>query len=198
MTYARVNRRRLSLSGALVKVAGKMAQTQKQIVNRTRQKVRLINFNDTIIEGFIFIAYNQRVSDLLNDDRGFIPVETPAGDVRVISKRAIMEIEIPGGESGERSDDVVVLTGGNAYDLLGVPTDADDGVVRAVYLDKMKSINIEQVGELCGNVDLVHAARVIRERYSAAYDSISHTRKIEAIAAAMKASQPKRTRFGDT
>ncbi|MEQ1931113.1 MAG: hypothetical protein ABL957_11390 [Parvularculaceae bacterium] len=175
-----------------------MAQTQKQIVNRTRQKVRLINFNDTIIEGFIFIAYNQRVSDLLNDDRGFIPVETPAGDVRVISKRAIMEIEILGGEAGDRSDDVVVLTGGNAYDLLGVPTDADDGVVRAVYLDKMKSISIEQVDELSGNPDLVHAARVIRERYSAAYDSISHTRKIEAIAAAMKASQPKRTRFGDS
>lgn len=185
-------------SGAHVNSAGKMAQTQKQIVNRTRQKVRLINFNDTIIEGFIFIAYNQRVSDLLNDDRGFIPVETPAGDVRVISKRAIMEIEILGGEAGDRSDDVVVLTGGNAYDLLGVPTDADDGVVRAVYLDKMKSISIEQVDELSGNPDLVHAARVIRERYSAAYDSISHTRKIEAIAAAMKASQPKRTRFGDS
>ena len=176
-----------------------MVQTSKQIVSRTRQKVRLINFNDTIIEGYIFIAYNQRVTDLLNDDRGFIPVETGSGDVRVISKRAIMEIEILGGETAENGadKDVVVLTGGNAYDLLGVSPDADDAVVRAVYLDKMKSVNVDLIADTTANSDLVHAAKVIRERYSAAYDAISHTRKIEAIAAAMKAAQPRRTRFGE-
>lgn len=175
-----------------------MAQAAKQTVSRTRQKVRLINFNDTIVEGYIFVAYNQRVSDLLNDDRGFIPVESASGDVRVISKRAIMEIEILGGDDGAGDKkDVVVLTGGNAYDLLGVAPDADDGVVRAVYLDKMRSVNVEQIAQLTDNDDIVHAAKVIRERYSAAYDSISHTRKIEAIAAAMKAAQPKRQRFGD-
>ena len=176
-----------------------MPHVSKQVVNRVRQKVRLINFNDTIIEGFIFVAQGQRVSDLLNDDRGFIPVESASGDVRVVSKRAIMEIEIlekdaPGGKS---EPEVVVLGGGNAYDLLGVEPDADDSVVRAVYLDKMNSIDIDRLRALAPNPDLVRAASVIRDRYAAAYDSICHTRQIEAIAAAVKAAQPKRRRFGE-
>ncbi len=175
-----------------------MAQANKQVVTRARQKVRLITFNDNIIEGYIFIAQGQRVSDLLNDDRGFIPVETAAGDVRVISKRAIMEIEILGGDEGGGGKDFVVLGGGNAYELLGVPPNADDATVRAVYLDKMRSVNLAEIAALTDNADLVHAAKVLRERYSAAYDAISHTRKVEAIAAAMRAAQPKRTRFGDS
>jgi hypothetical protein len=177
-----------------------VVQTNKQIVNRTRQRVRIITFNDMIVEGHIFIAYGQRVSDLLNDDRGFIPVETASGDVRVFSKRAIMEIEIlqsPEDETATEKSDVVVLGGGNAYDLLGVDPNADDGLIRAVYLDLMRSIDMDQIKTVTGNADLLRAAQHIRDRYAAAYDSISHTRQIEAIAAAVKAAQPRRRRFGD-
>jgi hypothetical protein len=176
-----------------------MSQASKQVVNRVRQKVRLINFNDMIIEGFIFVSQGQRVSDLLNDDRGFIPVESASGDVRVISKRAIMEIEIleKTAPKESRDSEVVVLGGGNAYDLLGVEPDADDSIVRAVYLDRMNSIDLERLRALAPNQDLIRAANVIRDRYAAAYDSICHTRQIEAIAAAVKASQPKRRRFGE-
>lgn len=179
-----------------------MVQSSKQVISRARQKVRLINFNDNIIEGYIFIAYGQRVSDLLNDDRGFIPVESASGEMRVVSKRAIMEIEIldkPESDrtSGDGASDVVVLGGGNAYDLLGVKPDAEDGLIRAVYLDKMNSVDIELLQSMTQNNDVLQAARIIRDRYEAAYDSICHTRKIEAIAAAMKAAQPKRRRFGD-
>jgi hypothetical protein len=70
-------------------------------------------------------------------------------------------------------------------------------VIRAVYLDKLKSIDLDRLAATSGNSDLLRAANIIRDRYSAAYDAISHTRKIEAIAAAMKATQPKRTRFGE-
>lgn len=179
-----------------------MTQSSKQVISRIRQKVRLITFNDAIIEGFIFVSQGQRVSDLLNDDRGFIPVESAAGEVRVISKRAIMEIEIlekdgPAERRDAGGSDVVVLGGGNAYDLLGVEPDADDGVVRAVYLDKMNSIDVDRLQQVSPNLDLIRAAQIIRDRYAAAYDSICHTRQIEAIAAAVKASQPKRRRFGE-
>jgi hypothetical protein len=175
-----------------------MAQTGKQVVNRTRQKVRLINFNDTILEGYIFVAYGQRVSDLLNDDRGFLPIESSSGEVRVVSKRAIMEIEILANtDAGKQDEEFVILGGGNAYDLLGVEQDAEDAVIRAVYLDKLKSIDLDRLAATSGNSDLLRAAKIIRDRYSAAYDAISHTRKIEAIAAAMKATQPKRMRFGE-
>jgi len=165
--------------------------------------VRLINFNDTIIEGFVFLAYNQRISDLLNDDREFLPIATNEGEVRVMSKRAIMEIELIADDSGrnrrkdDETEDVVQLMSGNAYDILGAPQGSDDASVRAIYLEKIASVEPTKVLEAFNNSDLALAAEQLENRYSAAYDAITHTRQIEAIAEAVKASQPKRRRFGD-
>jgi|GEM_PF-2318161 len=180
-----------------------MVSNDKPTISRRRQKVRLINFNDTIIEGFVFLAYNQRISDLLNDDREFLPIATNEGEVRVMSKRAIMEIELIADDSGrnrrkdDETEDVVQLMSGNAYDILGAPQGSDDASVRAIYLEKIASVEPTKVLEAFNNSDLALAAEQLENRYSAAYDAITHTRQIEAIAEAVKASQPKRRRFGD-
>ncbi|MEL7492142.1 MAG: hypothetical protein AAGJ73_15645 [Pseudomonadota bacterium] len=187
-----------------MKAARKMMSTSgKQAISRRRQKVRLINFNDTIIEGYVFLAYNQRVSDLLNDDRDFLPVATDAGEMRVMSKRAIMEIEVIEDDSErnrrkeDRSEEVVQLMSGNAYDILGAQQNADDATIRAIYLDKIASVDPTKVLEAFNNSELAQAAEQLANRYSTAYDAITHTRQIEAIAEAVKATQPKRRRFGD-
>lgn len=174
-----------------------MSSQGKSIVNRSRQRVRIINFNDNITEGFVFIAYGQRVSDLLNDDREFLPVESASGEVRVLAKRAIMEIEMLGAAPEQKNaDNVVSVISGNAFDLLGAPTDSDDAMVRAIYLDRIDSLNPERLEAATQNVDLLAAADHLRSRYTAAYDAILHTRQIEAIAAAVKAAQPRRRKFG--
>lgn len=180
-----------------------MSMNGNQSISRRRQKIRLINFNDTIIEGYVFLAYNQRVSDLLNDDRDFLPVATDAGAMRVMSKRAVMEIEVIEDESQEKRrkedqrDDVVQLISGNAYDVLGAEQNADDATIRAIYLDKIGSVDPSKVLETFHNPELAFAAEQLANRYSTAYDAITNTRQIEAIAEAVKATQPKRRRFGD-
>ena len=180
-----------------------MVSSDKPTISRRRQKVRLINFNDTITEGYVFLAYNQRISDLLNDERDFLPLATNAGEVKVISKRAIMEIELIENDCGQKrrkddqTEEVVQLMSGNAYDILGVPQESDDDIVRAIYLEKIASVEPKRVLEMFNNSDLALAAEQLENRYSAAYDAITHTRQIEAIAEAVKASQPKRRRFGD-
>jgi len=176
-----------------------MMASSKSTISRTRTKVRLINFNDAITEGYIFLAYSQRISDLLNDDREFLPLESQAGEMRVVSKRAIMEIEIlVDDEKTKRSGgEVVSLISGNAYDILGAPQDADDAIVRAIYLDKVASVSEETLLRYTTNQDLINAGGQLSQRYRAAYDAITNTSQIEAIAAAVKAAQPKRRRFGD-
>ncbi len=181
-----------------------MRTSDKRSMSRRRQRVRLINFNDCITEGYVFLAYDQRVSDLLNDERGFLPLATEAGEVKVFSKRAIMEIELLEDDSGERRrrtedqvEDVVQVMSGNAYDILGAHQDADDAQVRAAYLGRIASVDVEQIRRVSDNEDLARAAEQLAKRYSAAYDAITHTRQIEAIAEAVKASQPKRRRFGE-
>ncbi len=175
-----------------------MASNSKAAISRQRAKVRLINFNDTITEGYVFLAYNQRVSDLLNDERDFLPIESHAGEMRVVSKRAIMEIEILAAQDadGDADDGVVTLISGNAFDILGVPRDADDAAVRAIFLAKTKSVSEEALQSFTDNEDLIEAGRQLGRRYSAAYDAITSSSQIDVIAEAIKAGKRKRRRFG--
>ena len=178
-----------------------MASGNKTTINRSRSKVRLINFNDHINEGYVFLAYGQRLSDLLNDDRSFLPLETENGEVRVISKRSIMEVEVldaasSGGSAGP-TNEIVQLISGSAFDILGVSQEADDSEIRLRYLALKDSISVDVIEKVSGNKDLAQAAAQLRSRYDAAYDSITNTRKIEAIGLAMRDAQPRRRRFGD-
>lgn len=162
--------------------------------------MRIVNFNDVISEGYVFLAYQQRISDLLNDDREFLPIETEAGEVKVIAKRAIMELEVlqvADDSKPAAGDTVISLLSGNAYDILGAAQDSDDATIRALYLDKLNSISDERLGGASDNPDLQRACDGLRQRYEAAYDAITSNKQIEAIAEAIKASQPKRRRFGD-
>lgn len=177
-----------------------MAGGNKPAISRTRCRVRIVSFNDMLTEGFVFLAYNQRLSDLLNDDRGFLPVETEDGEVKVVSKRAIMEVEIleqMDRRHASRYDDAVPLLSANAFEVLGVPGNADDATIRLRYLELKETVNPERLGALSANKDLATAAEHLAKRYDAAYDSITNARKIEAIAIAMRDSQTKRRRFGE-
>lgn len=179
-----------------------MATQGKQAISRTRCKVRLVGFNDMLTEGFVFLAYNQRLSDLLNDDRDFLPLETDEGEVKVVSKRAIMEVEVlefdrAEAPQGKRHEDVVTVLSTNAFDVLGVAHDADDATIRLRYMALKDEVSCAKIEALTSNSDLLLAAEQIRKRYDAAYDSITNTRKIEAIAIAMREAQPKRRRFGE-
>lgn len=179
-----------------------MASGNKTTISRSRCKVRLINFNDHINEGYVFLAYGQRLSDLLNDDRDFLPLETDDGEVRVVSKRSIMEVEVLDaaalGKSAEPAGEFVSLISGSAFDILGVAQGAEDGEIRLRYLALKESVSVEVVEKVSGNRDLANAASQLLNRYDAAYDSITNARKMEAIGLAMRDALPKRRRFGDT
>jgi hypothetical protein len=180
-----------------------MATQGRQAISRTRCKVRIAGFNDMLTEGYVFLAYNQRLSDLLNDDRDFLPLETDEGEVKVISKRAIMEVEVLEFDRaeqprGKRHEDVVAVLSANAYDVMGVPHNADDATIRLRYTALKDEVSRAKLAAFTANTDLLLAAEQIGKRYDAAYDSITNARKIEAIAIAMREAQPKRRRFGET
>ena len=168
----------------------------KAVLSRARTKVRLVSFNETISEGYVFLAHEQRVSDLLNDNRDFLPLETDAGEMRVISKRAIMELEILNVDSKEDAKEpegAIPLLSGNAYDVLGAPRDADEATVREFYRQKIESVSKENIFGFTDNRDLIRAAAALRKRYIAAYEAITNTNRIEAIGEAIKAARPKKT-----
>jgi hypothetical protein len=62
----------------------------------TMQPVTIYLFNDKTIHGYIHLKQNQRVSDLLNDDRVFIPIIQclhSKNSIIVVNKNNIAHVE---------------------------------------------------------------------------------------------------------
>ena len=56
-------------------------------------EVDLILANGTGLRGTVFLGADQRISDLLNDGRAFLPFQDLGQTVRLIAKQAIFEVK---------------------------------------------------------------------------------------------------------
>ena len=86
---------------------------------RERHKIRAsLTLKDCEpIEGYFFCMSNERVNDLLNDERAFFPFETVGGELHVIAKSSVSTV-VP----KERIIEKRLST--DPYEILGVPPDA--------------------------------------------------------------------------
>jgi hypothetical protein len=57
------------------------------------------------LSGNVYVPDQARLSDVLNDERGFLPVECADGTFVALSKRAIERITLPSPETATRSTD---------------------------------------------------------------------------------------------
>jgi hypothetical protein len=66
-----------------------MYRSSDVIRPKTKIRVELQKGDDTIVEGFVFVAGQERVLDLLNSREPFLPFETEDGRYVMINKRVI-------------------------------------------------------------------------------------------------------------
>jgi len=57
------------------------------------------------LSGNVYVPDQARLSDVLNDERGFLPVECSDGTFVAVSKRAIERITLPSAETASRRSD---------------------------------------------------------------------------------------------
>jgi len=67
----------------------------KHKVEKQKVHVQVHLTDNTTIGGYIFIAADERITDLLNDSREFIPLEDGTGSMTIVSKRNISKLFIP-------------------------------------------------------------------------------------------------------
>jgi len=69
-------------------------------VNQTKFKVEVVitTMNNDSIRGIVFLSESERVIDILNDSRKFIPISLSNGIIRLLNKDSIYFIE-PVGQS---------------------------------------------------------------------------------------------------
>lgn len=89
-------------------------------------RVELELADGTAMLGDLFVSPHQRLQDLLNDERSFVPFETSEGVVTVLRKSAILRAT-PLNEAVSRAAD------SNPYHILGVEETASDEELREAY-----------------------------------------------------------------
>ncbi len=66
--------------------------TATHITQKTRTEVELTLADGRLLAGVLFMHDDQRVLDIVNDDRAFIPFEDADGQLTVINKSMIAHI----------------------------------------------------------------------------------------------------------
>ena len=66
--------------------------TATHVTQKIRTEVELTLTDGSVLAGFFFVHAEQRVLDIVNDDRAFLPFEHVDGQVTVLNKSLIAHI----------------------------------------------------------------------------------------------------------
>ena len=81
-----------------------------QLKPKTKAEVELVPTDGTSLRGSFFLAAQQRILDILNDDRALLPFEGSDGVITVLSKSAIAHIK-PIDQTVERTESAPTYIG---------------------------------------------------------------------------------------
>ena len=65
---------------------------------KIKAEVEMITHDGVMLKGKFFMVPSQRVLDVLNDERAFLPFETEDGDIYIINKQFVARIRPIGNE----------------------------------------------------------------------------------------------------
>jgi DnaJ-domain-containing protein 1 len=88
-------------------------QTNTRVVQKTAILVEITFDDGSVVLGKMFVPHQGRLTDVLNDDRAFLPVESSDGTTMALAKSAIRQVSLPVAETAS-------YRGSNPYLVLGV------------------------------------------------------------------------------
>lgn len=149
-----------------------MLDTRRGKVTRNKVAVSLDrDGSDEEQLAYMFIGYAQRVTDILNDEREFLPFERPDGSVFVVSKRTIRCITpMEMGRAVNEKD---------PYDLLGITMTATDQEVHEAYRRAVAAVHPDRVHALGLPSDFLGMATRRAGQLNDAFRRIKAIRKAE-------------------
>ena len=135
-------------------------------VHKTRHRVSLTLNDGTIVAGFMFLGARERLLDVFNDSRRFLPIETTDDRLVFLAKSAIALAEPVPETVVQRASD---YDGDNPYAVLGVPQGADETTLKSAYHDLMRAFHPDQVIAAGLSDGLVKLAEQRVQRINEAY-----------------------------
>jgi DnaJ-domain-containing protein 1 len=121
--------------------------------------------------GSVFVSHQQRLPDLLNDDRAFLPFETSEGLIKIIRKSTIRcvtpmnQISLP-------------MSTTDPYEILGVAPSIRDEDLKAIYHRKVQEMHPDKLVSMGLPPEFVQLANDKLARINDAYDRICQQRSV--------------------
>jgi len=150
----------------------------EKMVFKKKLLVELELDSGTIMNGYLFLGQTQRLSDLMNDDRTYLPFEDMDGGITIFTKgmaRRVKPVEKAQTAAADTTD---------PYSVLGVARDAPDLQVREAYHQKVQETHPDKLSNLGLSPDLVKFAHERMARINEAYNKIRMARRKAAAAQA--------------
>jgi len=156
--------------------------------------------HDEIFSGAVFLDANERLIDLLNDARAFIPVRRDDGATVIVAKSNIVSIiERPGQDTFQNADDATEDDAGGAgeqdsggepgqprrsnfdpYKVLRISPDATIDEIRRAHKVRIKAVHPDTLVGLDLNDEIQKAAMAAAQRINVAYNRILKERREQA------------------
>jgi len=127
------------------------------------------------INARIFHTNGERLTDLLNDPRAFIPVRTDDGEVMIVAKTQIASIieqeESAGFEPAKPAKTF------DPYAMLKVSPEASLAEIRAAYKARIKAVHPDSLASLGLDDEITKAAHLATLKVNYAYQKITRERE---------------------
>ncbi|MDX5361164.1 MAG: DnaJ domain-containing protein [Alphaproteobacteria bacterium] len=143
-----------------------------QLRLRTRVRVTAALTEGHMLDGFLFLGERERLVDLMNDARRFLPFETITGEFVLIAKDEIRAVRPA--EGGGAAHAIYV---GDPYTVLGVHRGDSDEAIKQAYYALLRQLHPQQAEASGLHPALVDCAGALTRRVIEAYDYILRSRK---------------------
>ncbi len=141
-------------------------------VHKTRHRVAVTLTDGSVITGFLFLGARERLLDVFNDQRSFLPIKTVDERLVFLAKSSITLAEPVPETAVQRASH---YEGDNPYAILGVAEGADEATVKSAYHDLMRAFHPDQVIAAGLGEGLVKLAEERVQRINAAYRVLMRT-----------------------
>ena len=138
-------------------------------LQKSKLAVEMVLDNGDVLRGSVFVGQRQRLPDLMNDDRQFLPFETTEGLVTIVRKQVVRRVT-PLNQMPE------MAATADPLEIIGVAVDANYDEVREAYLRKVQEYHPDRLSAAGMPKEFIQMANERTARINDAFDRIKKAR----------------------
>ena len=141
--------------------------SNSRILQKAEISVEIALDDGEVLKGKLFVSPQSRITEVLNDERAFLPFKTSDGTLVALAKSSIRRVTLPAANAA-----AAPYRGNDAYKILGVPVGVGREELKKVYHQLCKQNHPDHVRGLGLGPDFVEVAEKCMSRINGAYAEV--------------------------